>query len=85
VEDHQSVVASPPVIVAAVFEMLEKPEDAIECQRVGRDLRESTPRIGRDEREKEPHPIAIGFDGGRPEALLERELVSEEGVEQGAE
>jgi hypothetical protein len=84
-EDHQPVVACPPVIVAAVFEMLEKPEDAIERQCVQCDLREPTRHIGGDEREKEPQRIAMGFDGGRPEALLERELVREEGVEQGAE
>ena len=85
VQDHQSVVARSPVIVAGVFEMLEKPEDALECQDLEGDLREPTRYIGRHEGEKQPQAIAISFDGGRPEALLERELVSEEGVEQGAE
>jgi hypothetical protein len=75
------VVARPPVIVSGVFEMLQKPEDAVECQRVERDLREPTSHIGGDEGEKEPQRIAMGLDGGRPEAFLERELVGKERVE----
>jgi hypothetical protein len=85
VQDHQPVVACPPVIVAAVFQMLEKAEDALERQGVERDLCQPTRHIGGHEGQKEPQPIAIGLDGGRPEALLEWQLVGEEGVEQGAE
>jgi hypothetical protein len=80
VQDHQPVVARPPVIVSHVFEMLEKPKDAIERQRVKGDLRQSTSRIRCDEGEKEPQRIAIGFNRRRPEAFLKRELVGEERV-----
>jgi hypothetical protein len=54
VKNHQPVVARPPAIVSGLFEMLQKPENAFERQRVARDLREPTSHIGCDEGEKEP-------------------------------
>jgi hypothetical protein len=66
VQDRQSMVARPPVIVAGVFEMLEEPQDTVERERVEGDLREPTRHIGRDECEKEPQTIPMGLDGGRP-------------------
>jgi hypothetical protein len=83
-QDHQPVVACPPVIVADVFEMLEEPQDAVERERVEGDLREPTRHIVREEGEKETQGISMGLDGGRSEALLERELVGEERMKQGA-
>jgi hypothetical protein len=83
-QDRQPVVACPPVIVADVFEMLEEPQDAIERQRVEGDLRKPTRHIVREEGEKETQGISMGLDGGRPKALLEREFVGEERMQQGA-
>jgi hypothetical protein len=83
VQDHQAVIPGPPVIMSGLFEMLEKTEDAIKGQHIEGDLREPTARVGGDEGEKEPQGIAMGLDGGWAEALLERELIGEEGVEHG--
>jgi hypothetical protein len=79
------MIACPPVIVAAVFEMLKEPQDLIECKRVKSDLSEPARHISRDESEKQTQYISIGFDGGRPETFLQREFVGEECVKQGPE
>lgn len=50
------------MIVASVFEMLEKPQDAVERERVESDLREPARHIGRDESEKEPQGISVALD-----------------------
>src|SRR5215471_12745172 len=65
-QDREPVVAGPPVVVAGVFEMLKKPQNTVEAERVECNLRESTRHIGRDEGEKEPQGIPVGLDGARP-------------------
>lgn len=82
-QDHQPVVACPPMIVACVFEMLEEPQDAVERERLEGDLRKPTGHIGGNEADKKPQSIPMSLDGGCSKALSQGELVGKECVEQG--
>jgi hypothetical protein len=76
------VIPGPAVIVPSVFEMLQKPHDAISGQAVDGQLCEPTRDIGRHEYQKEPQGITMRPHGCRPQASLERELVDEKRVEE---
>lgn len=83
-QDHQPVVARPPMIVPGVFQMLEEPQDAIERERLEGDLRKPAGHIGSNEVDKKPQSIPISLDGGWSQAFLKGEFVGKECVEQGA-
>jgi hypothetical protein len=53
-QDRAAVIARAPVIVTRDLKMLQEPQDAIERERVERDLRQTTGYIGRDEGEEQP-------------------------------
>jgi hypothetical protein len=80
-QNRQPVIPRSSMIVSRGFEILQEPQDAIERERLARDLREPTRYVARDEHEKEAKTVSVRFDGRWPQPSLDGELVRQEGLD----
>ena len=81
-QDRKSMVSGSPVIVPLLLQMLEEALYALGGHILGRELRQATRPVVGYERQEEPQPIPVCPGRGGSEALLERQLVHEERVQQ---
>jgi hypothetical protein len=84
VQDRPSVISGPTVIVPRLFKMLKESHGAVAGQGVDGDLRQPTGDVGGHEHEEEAQRVTVRPHRSRPQASLERELVDEKRVQEGA-